>query len=245
MMGLISTISILLPILIIAFLRLHRFKCFLALGLYYIIGFLSNLITENYIPASIDFKTYFGVTINLLDAPLMLIFLAYFSSSSSLSKRIRQSILVFLAFELIIILIYGYNKIAVTIIMAPDLALIFGISAWFFLRQIKISVMYQKAIGKVLMISSLLFAYGCYVLIYIMYYLVKTKAVSDVFVMYFLAGTLSAITLSVGMIIENKWIRKLEELKIARKELNMIYKDSGTKSAGSGKTSLIEKEQWN
>lgn len=241
-MGLVSTITVVLPILIIAFLRLHRFKCFLALGVYYIVNFLSNVITQNYIPAGESFKKFFGVTDNLLDVPLILSFLVYFSPSSFLSKRMRYSVFVFLAFEVIVTLIYGYNRNAITIIMGPGLALIFGICTWFFLRQVKIAVMYQKATGKVLMISALLFAYGCYVLIYIMYYLLETNAVSDVFLIYFIAGALSSLTLSAGMIIENKRIKKLEELKITRKELNAIYSGSSPeKKSLSG----IEKEQWN
>jgi hypothetical protein len=240
MMGLISTITILLPIFIIAFLRLHRFKCFLALGIYYVLAFCSNLISEGYINVGADFKRIFSIAINMLDAPLMLIFLAYFSSSLILSKRIRLFVLFFIAFELLITFIYGYNKNSITIIMAPGLVMILGISAWFFLRQIKITILHQKATGKVLMISSMLFAYGCYALIYVMYYLVESNDVSDIFLMYFIAGTLSALILSAGMMIENKRIRKLEELKITRKELHSMYGESHAKM-----TVELEKEQWN
>ena len=245
MMGLVSTVTILLPIFIIAFFRLHRFKCFLALGVYYVLAFCSNLITEGYINVAPEFKRIFGITNNMLDAPLMLIFLAYFSTSAFLSKRIRYSVLIFLAFELVISVIYGYNKNAITIILAPGLALILCISVWFFLRQIKITILHQKATGKVLMISSLLFAYGCYAIIYVMYYLIETKDVSDVFVMYFIAGTLSALILSAGMIIENKRLRKLEELKIARKELNSIYGNISSKKNVSPEHFLWGNEQSN
>ena len=53
----------------------------------------------------------------------------------------------------------------------------------------------------------------------------KTEYVTDVFVMYFIVTTLSALILSVGMIVENKRIKKLKELKLVRKELSMVYGD--------------------
>ena len=54
----------------------------------------------------------------------------------------------------------------------------------------------------------------------------KTEYVTDVFVMYFIVTTLSALILTVGMVVENKRIRKLKELKLVRKELSMVYGDA-------------------
>jgi len=225
MMGFISTIVFLVPVLIIFLLRLNRFKCFLAAGIYYLLGFCNSLLKEGYLNTPKEFNKVFEIGYNLLDMPLMFIFLAYFSTSIDLGKKIRMSVLAFLVFELAIVLIYGYNKEALTIIMAPGLAAVLFFTALFFARQIKITIQHQKATGKALMLSSLLFGYGCYALIYVMYYLIQTQDVSDIFVMYFIVTVLSAVLLSIGMIIENKRIRKLKELKLVRKELSMVYGD--------------------
>jgi hypothetical protein len=223
MMGFISTIVFLVPVLIIFLLRLNRFKCFLAVGIYYLLGFCNSFLKEGYLHTPKEFNKVFEIGYNLLDMPLMFIFLAYFSTSMDLGRKIRISVLVFLIFELTAILIFGYNKEALTIIMAPGLAAVLFFSALFFIRQIKITIQHQKATGKALMLSSLLFAYGCYALIYVMYYLIKTEDVTDVFVMYFIVTTLSALILSAGMLVENKRIRRLKELKLVRKELSMLY----------------------
>ena len=233
MMGFVSTIILLVPVLIIALLRLNRFKCFLAAGIYYLFGFCNSFLKEGYINTPKEFNKIFEITYNLLDMPLMFIFLAYFSTSANLGKRIRISVLAFLTFELGIILIFGYTKEALTIIMAPGLAAVLFFSAIFFVRQIKITIQHQRATGKALMLSSLLFAYGCYALIYIMYYIIKTRDVTDVFVMYFIVTTLSALILSAGMVVENKRIKKLEELKQVRKELNSLYKEAPVKTITS------------
>ena len=228
MMGFISTIIFLVPVLIIFLLRLNRFKCFLAVGIYYLLGFCNSFLKEGYVNTTKEFNKVFEIGYNLLDMPLMFIFLAYFSTSMNLGRRIRISVLAFLVFELAVVLIFGYNKEALTIIMAPGLVAVLSFTSLFFARQIKITIQHQKATGKALMLSSLLFAYGCYTLIYIMYYLIKTEYVTDVFVMYFIVTTLSALILSIGMIVENKRIKKLKELKLVRKELSMVYGDSAS-----------------
>lgn len=243
-MGIIVTVTPLLPVVIILSFRLERFKCFLALGIFYFLSFACNLMSENYIPVSESFRKIFGIACDLLELPLIFIFIAYFGASAKAKKRIRYFILFFMAFEAAVVLIYGYNKEAITIIMAPGLALVLVTCIWFSLRQIKITITLGKATGKALMISALLFAYCCYTIIYIMYYLAKTNQVDDVFLMYFIAATLSTILLSAGMIIENKRIKKLEELKITRKELSMIYDESQTKITFSADIDSLEKELW-
>ncbi|HYM94374.1 MAG TPA: hypothetical protein VET23_09570 [Chitinophagaceae bacterium] len=244
-MGFVSTLTFLLPIIIIFALRLQRLKCFLALAIYYLLSFSSNLMAENYIHVSADFKRFFGIINNLMELPLIFTFMAYFSLSPLFAKRIRHAVLIFLLFEVIVTLILGFNKTSMIIIMAPGLSLILFFTIWFSLRQIKITITQGKSTGKALMISSLLFAYSCYALIYILFYLLKSQEISDIFVMYFFAGTLSTLVLSAGIMIENKRIKKLEELKITRKELSMIYGESSGEKTTSVKIAFIEKENWN
>lgn len=244
-MGIISSVALLTPVIVIFALRLQRFKCFLALAIYYLLAFSYNLMTESFITVNPDFKRFFGITNNLLELPLIFTFMAYFSSSPTLAKRIRHFVLAFVVFEVITTLVYGYNKEAMVIIMAPGLSLILFFTIWFSLRQIRITIMQGKATGKAVMISSMLFAYSCYVLIYILYYLLKSQEVSDIFTMYFIAATLSALILSAGMLIENKRIKKLEELKITRKELNMVYGQTTGEKPVPVKMAMIEREQWN
>ncbi|HVT86698.1 MAG TPA: hypothetical protein VHD35_15950 [Chitinophagaceae bacterium] len=201
--------------------------------------------SENYIYVHPEFKRIFGITNNLLELPLMFTFIAYFSFSAKFAKRLRYAVIAFILFELAIILIFGFNQNAMIIIMAPDLSLLLFFSVWFSLRQIKITIAQGKAIGRALMISSLLFAYGCYALIYVFYYIVKSEEVADIFTMYFIAVTFSSLILSAGLLIENKRIKKLEELKTIRRELNMVYDKSQPVTTVSLDPSVIEKEIWN
>jgi hypothetical protein len=132
--------------------------------------------------------------------------------------------LAFIIFEIIVTASIGYNKDALTIIIGPGLAIILFFSVLFFIRQIKIAITFWKGIGKALMISSFLFVFGCYSFIYVMHYIVRTPATSDVYIMYLISSMLSGILVFAGMIIESKRIRKLQELLVTRHELNLIYK---------------------
>ena len=106
--------------------------------------------------------------------------------------------------------------------------------------------MYKKGTGKALIAASLLFAYGCYGIIYLMYYIFKTPYVADTFLVYFLVVTLSSLLIPAGIIVEEKRIRKLNELKITRRELSDIYGNE-KKAAPIKRTAMLDfdRDQWN
>lgn len=245
-LGLISSIALFTPIFFIAILRLGTYKTFPALIIYYAAVFIYNLMTEGYIHADPSFVRYWGLTNNLLDVPLLLTFLIYFSTSASFTRRIKTIIFAFALFEAIVILIIGFNVKAVTIILGPGIVIEIALCLFFFIRHTKITILYRKATGKALIAASLLFAYGCYGIIYLMYYVFKTQQVADTFLIYFLVVTISSLLLSVGIIVEQKRIRKLHEMKLTRKELSTIYAEE-EKPIPLTRTAMLDfdKEQWN
>lgn len=224
LIGFIFSTTILLPIVLIIALRLYRIKSFLALGIYYLLTFFDAMMMQKYILASEDFRRIYGVTINLLDVPLVLSFFMYFSPSLRLSKQMQYLGLAFIVFEIIVTILIGYNRDALTIIIGPGLAIILFFCAMFFIRQIKIAITFWKGIGKALMISSFLFVFGCYSFIYIMHYIIRTPDTIDVYIMYLISSALSVIMVFAGMMIESKRIRKLQELLVTRHELSLVYK---------------------
>jgi hypothetical protein len=134
-----------------------------------------------------------------------------------------------------VIAIYGYNINAAIIVMTPGLLLVLGFSLMFFIHQAKITIIHQKAAGKALIIASLLFAYGGYSFIYVVYYLLKTPYKTDTFLVYFLITIFSSLLISAGIIFERRRVRELIELQTARKELKVIYGRSETNTAVSEK----------
>lgn len=254
-MGFVSSLAMLLPIVLIISLRLSSYRSFPALLVYYTSALIYNLLTQHYITLNAEQTRFVGITNNLLDIPLMLFFLTYFSASREFSKRLKLVILAFLVFELAVVLISGYNVNAITITLGPGLVLVLAVSLYFFIRQAKMAIIHRKATGKALMISAILFGYGCFSFIYLMYYVfkahldesgrVREQYKQDTFLIYFLSTTISALLLCVGIIIERKRIQKLNELKQTRKELSTIYTE--TKRAVPYRTAMLDfdKDQWN
>ena len=244
-MGFVSSLALFLPILLILVFRLGAYRSFPILLTYYALVFAYNLMTEGYIKINPDIVRYWGLINNLLDAPLMLLFLTYFSPSAAFTKRLRIVILLFLVFETTVIALRGLNVEAITIVLGPGILTIFSFCLFFFVRQSKITIMHRKAAGKTLIAASLVFAYGCYGIIYMLYYVFKTPHVADTFLIYFLVATFSSAILCTGIIIERKRVQKLLELKVARKELADVYKD--TKTAAPFRTAMLDfdRESWN
>lgn len=244
-MGFVSSLALFLPIFFILAFRLAAYRSFPALLIYYISVFIYNLLTERYIPATTDVVHYWGLANNLLDVPLMLSFLTYYSTSLAFTRRMKITILTFVLFEAIVILIQGLNVDALTIILGPGLLVVFGFCLSFFIRQTKITIMHRKATGKSLIAASLLFAYGCYTIIYLMYYVFKTPYVADTFLVYFMVVTFSSLLMCAGIIIERKRVQKLNELKNTRKELSDVYKDTETAAPVRAAMLDFDRDQWN
>jgi hypothetical protein len=253
--GVLSTFTMLLPVLVILATRLYSYKSFTALMLYYTSALFYNLLTEGYIHASPSQISFWGITNNLVDIPLMLLFLTYFSTSKKFTKRIYITVLIFLLFELVVVLFDGYNVQSITITMGPGILLIVGIGLLNFIRYVKTAVSNGKAVGKAVMSSAVLFAYGCFSFLYLMYYVfkahldengkVKEEYKADSFLIYFLITIISSSLMCIGIYIESKRIKKLEELKVIRKELSSVYAEENT--AVPLRTAMLDfnKDQFN
>ncbi len=244
-MGLISSATLFLPICLILIFRLGAYKTFPALLIYYGTVFAYNICRAQLIPADNEALDIWNTCNNFLDAPLMLYFLTYFSTSTGLTKKMRQLIIGIILFELIVVSIVGFNTKAVTIFLGPSILIVFGFCLHFFVRQTKITISHHKAAGKAIITASLLFAYGCYAIIYLMYYVIKTPYVADTFLIYFLVVTISSLGMCAGIIVERKRILKLTELLQTRKELSVIYKNE-TQPVRSIRTVALDfdKDPW-
>src|SRR5688572_4145417 len=118
-MGLLTTIALVFPIITLLVCRLAWYKSFPILLVYYCFVLIYNLAHLRYIKASRDFTFYFGTISNLLDTPLVLFFLTYFSKTAIFRRRLIIAIGAFMLFEILIVAVYGLTTRAATIIMGP------------------------------------------------------------------------------------------------------------------------------
>jgi hypothetical protein len=234
-MGAAASICLLLPILSIIFLRLTSHRSFPILIGYYLMTFICNILSLEYIklsPAILDIIVYIN---NLLDAPVILYFLTYFNPLKEFRKKTWWIIVVFVVYEIIILLWNGLNDTSLTVIQGPGFALIICYCLQLFSHQVKLAITNHKASGKAFMISALLFSYGTFMLLYLMSNIFEIQIgdngqprldyIQDLFLIFFIATIISCVTMTWGLYIESKRIQKLAELKIARKELSEIYSE--------------------
>ena len=224
--GLISTIALFAPVLIIVATRLIRYKQFFPLFIYCLLAFGFNLMTEHLINVPKTFERYYGIINNLTDMPLILSFLIFQVASSVQVKRMKIVMAVFILFEIVLITMYGISIKTITLTMGPGLLIVFGYSLYYFVYTVKRSFMHNKFIGKAVIASSLTFAYGCFIIIYLLHYiLARPDNVPNLFLIYYFVTIIYCGILSVGLVIESKRKKKQEELVQTRKELMRFFLD--------------------
>jgi hypothetical protein len=247
LMGLLTTIALITPVFSILINKLSLYKSFPILLFYYSILVIYNFLNLGYITVSKDLLYYLGNTCNLLDTPLMLLFMSYFSQTASFRKKLYILTVGFGAFETLIVAIYGLSTKAATIVLAPGFLLVIGLSLVFFIHQVKIAVVHHKAIGKAIMSTSILFAYVGYAFVYTVYYIIQSPQTADTYLIYFLITIASSVSMSTGVFFERHRVKKLDELKTTRKELKDLYgnKDQKKTTPPFGKVALnFDSDQW-
>ena len=247
-MGLLSTVALALPIIALIVSKLAWYRSFPALFFYYVLVISYTASLLGYINTGSAYRYYHGVTSNFLDTPLILLFLLYFSRTISYWKRLLIAAFVFIAFEVIVIAMYGFNTKATTIVLAPGLILTLVISLLFFIHQVKISVVYHKAAGKAVMISSVLFAYVGYCFVYVVYYVIKPVYKDDAHLVYFLITIVSSTAMCIGVYLEKSRVKHLAEIKTTREELKAIYQEEreGKKITAPKEAVILnfDQKQW-
>jgi len=223
--GILSTIALFAPLCIMLVTGLIRYKQYLPLFIYGILAFGFNLMTEHlvYVPKTIE--RYYGIINNLTDMPLMLAFLAFQIVSPVQVKRIKILVVLYIAFEIVMIFLSGITVKTITVTMGPGLLIVFGYALYYFVYTVKRSFTHNKYISKAIIASALSFAYGCFFIIYLMHYVYTLGDLPNLFLIYYFITIIYCALLSVGLYLESKRKRRLEELLVTRKELRQFFSD--------------------
>src|SRR2546421_6625852 len=201
--GLLTITCMLLPVLLV--LAKKQFSsAFIALSVYFLSTFLYNFLLIAFPNFPKETRRYIGVVTNIIDAPLMLVFLLQFTENLEIKKLIKRCLVAFLLFEFVIILLYGFSIKSISIFSGPGILMILCFACYFFSRCVRITIVQKLDIGKTMMISGILFAYAVYFMVYLFYYVLQTPNKADALFIYFLASIISSILVSSGLICEKK-----------------------------------------
>jgi hypothetical protein len=221
--GIICIATFLLPITVIIYNRYYKHRSLVALMVNYGMCAIYNMMHLKLLPVPAGFRVPFGILTNYLDAPLMMTALLFFCPSKQKQNKVYLLGLVFIAYEVIITIMYGFQPISTVYILAPGIVLILFYAGYLFVRQVKFTIIHGKNSGRTIMLASILFAYACYSFIYYFFYIQRTTFIADTYLLYFIASSISGILMTIGLMLANKRLKKLDDLKITRKELHLFF----------------------
>lgn len=215
-LGVSAILCMLLPIIMI--LLKKKFKAgSIALSIYFLFTFTYNFLYIFFPNTPLKTMRIMGVATNLLDAPLMLIFLQHFTHSERIRRRIKFTMILFIAFEIAVLIFYGFGKTAITIFSGPGILLVFYFSFILFSRHVRIVNTQKVDVARIIMVSSILFAYGIFFMLYLFFYVMNTPNKEDALFIYYLATMIASLLLSIGLIKEKSRAKKevSEQRKLA------------------------------
>ncbi|MGZ3952043.1 MAG: hypothetical protein ACXVBZ_11640 [Flavisolibacter sp.] len=223
LLGVVCVVSFTIPIVIVLYNRYYTHRSLTALLIYYTLVFTDNLVNNYLVPAN----SRLGWVINLIDnyayVPLMLTALLFFCASKQKQNKIQILTLLFLAYEVVILSIFGFSFNSIVYITGPGVGIILVYSFYLFVRQVKFSIFHRKNHGRVLMLAAIVFDCSCYSIIYYFNYIQKTPFQNDVFKLYYISSFISSVLMAIGLQLMNKRMKELRAIKITRRELAMIF----------------------
>jgi hypothetical protein len=221
--GIACILASLLPVVVILINRFYKHRSLAALLIYFILLTLSTMMSQHILPLSESFQKNFGLLNNYTDAPLMLTALSFFCPNRQKQTLVRILLFSFIAFELVVTAIYGFNRTAVTFILAPGLGVVFIYASYLFIRQVKFSILHSKNQGRMVMLAAILFVYSCYGLIYYFHYIMNTPFTSDVYLLYYISSFIASTMMGVGLHLMRRRMRELHAIRQTRKELRLFF----------------------
>jgi len=221
--GTVATVSMFVPALLILIFKLFNKFSLLILSVYYILTGFFNLMNQGLITVPGPFQNKVGVLFNYLDAPMMLMVLLFFCTERCKLNTINYSLALYGLYEVVIFYLFRLSPQSSVYVLGPGILLVLCYSIYLFFQQGKLTVMYGKGLGLTLMLVSILFSYGCFSFIYVLYYIKKTSALADVFLIYYIVLFISSVLLSLGIIWLHKRIRNINEVQVSRKELAHFF----------------------
>ena len=138
---------------------------------------------------------------SFLELPTLLVFFLYFAKDQMVKKLIFYIIGAYAIFDLVICFSLGLTDTTLTIIIGPGLVLITIFSFYFFVEHLKLAISKRKETGKAFLTGATVFAYLCFTLIYILYYLMQSKYLNDIYAIYYSTYIIFAVFLITGLLL--------------------------------------------
>ena len=182
--GIAAAAALFIPVLLILAGRLLTNGSLLALFLYHVLAGCYSLVDLNVISLTPSCRHAVAAIINYLDAPLMLLAFLFFcnegwqapagAAGPYIDRVIRGNYCVS----------FGLTVQTNMYLLGPGTLLVLILALYFFAYYGKLSIVQGKGYGKTFMLVSIIFSYASFLIPYYLYYMVRTPALEDVFLIY-------------------------------------------------------------
>lgn len=174
---------------------------FLALAFYLAQIIFLNMLSAKFITISPALRYYTGIWNNILDLPLMLLFFQYFAKDNKTRKLLLYISVAYMLFDLVTFLTMGMNIPSLTVIIGPGLLIVTAFGFYFFVDHLKTAIVKRKETGRAFMSGAIVFAYLCFTLIYILFYLMKSDYIRDIYKIYYTTFIIFSTCLITGLLL--------------------------------------------
>lgn len=224
--AILTTIALLMPILTIVARRSMWHPSFAALIVYYAQFFVFNLFTNNYIHAGGNTMQLIQFSHIFIDLPLVLLFMQYFAKRDKTRSIIRGTLLAWATLAVLLITLMGLSLRITPYLMGPGLVMAAAISMGFFVKYLKSGIHNRWETGKAFMAGSLVFLYGCYLVIYVIQFVMRLRDDQEIYLLFQITTLISVVLMTAGLILNRKQPRKAPVDEKAR-DRNIILTNWG------------------
>jgi hypothetical protein len=215
-LNLISTFILLIPVILMLLKKSTWNKNFIPLALCFMLMLCTGLINNDFINLGEKANIVFITSSVILQAPLILLFLNYFQLNPDLKKAVRVSLLAYMIGGMLLLSVKSVNSKTIGLLLGSGLSLVFIFGLIVFFRQIKESIHGRRETGKAFMISAVVFAYACYLFIFLMSYVFHSREKAEIILLFQLTTIISTLLASIGLLINvNTPVEKPVEKKMA------------------------------
>ena len=221
--GIAAAVALFVPVLLIAIGRLFTNYSLLALFLYHVLAGGYSLVDLNLISLTPPHRHAVAAIINYLDAPLMLLAFLFFCNEEGKRRLVLLALTLVVLYEVIIAFWFGLTLQTNMYLLGPGTLLVLALAVYFFAHYGKRSIVQGKGLGKTFMLVSIIFSYASFLIPYYLYFMVRTPALNDVFLIYNISVVIAAAFMSYGLVCIVKRARTLKEVRLTRKELALFF----------------------
>jgi hypothetical protein len=221
--GIAAAVALFIPVLLILAGRLFTNGSLLALFLYHVLAGYYSLVDLNVISLTPPYRHVVAAIINYLDAPLMLLAFLFFCNEGWKRWLVLLALTLIVLYEVIIAFWFGLTVQTNMYLLGPGTLLVLVLAIYFFAYYGKLSIVQGKGLGKTFMLVSIIFSYASFLIPYYLYYMVRTPALKDVFLIYNISVFIASAFMSYGLVCIVKRACALKELQLTRKELALFF----------------------